>query len=426
MMVTHLLTILLSILFWPWHDAAPTGAREEIYADLYRSAGSLYVYKSPRQEKHTPVPRGYEPFSLQLYARNGSRYLLWESDYERPRKILQQAAGAGKLTPLGQEVLAEVDSLAAMARGHYGQMTAAGISQHRGIAYRMFHRYKAIFKHATTISVLSAPSLHCQQSMQSECSQLLGLNPRLQFATDITSNSWFSGLMSAKTTRPPSVNAYRLMGSLFNDTLYIHRYIAPDSLFQQLFLLAANVQSLNCQLDLFRIFTRDECYAYWQDDNYNIFRQYATSSLFGNDCHATRELLSRIETFAESGLQRATPSALLSFGDEESLLRLSELLNLNDCSPHASTPEDVAAHWRNYQLFPLGANLQIVFYRSSKHPRILVKVLLNEHEARIPIPSATAPYYDWQAVKLFIHQKFFHRTSDNAHPQTSSSHPVRG
>ena len=85
-MLLNLLTSLLSVLLWPWHDTPATDARQEIYADLYRAAGSLYVYKEPRQEKSTPIPRGYTPVALQLFARNGSRYLMQKTDSERPRE----------------------------------------------------------------------------------------------------------------------------------------------------------------------------------------------------------------------------------------------------------------------------------------------------------------------------------------------------
>lgn len=404
MMLLNLLTSLLSVLLWPWHDTPATDARQEIYADLYRAAGSLYVYKEPRQEKSTPIPRGYTPVALQLFARNGSRYLMQKTDYEQPRQILQRAQAAGKLTALGREVLAEVDSLATLARGHYGEITRAGIEQHRGIARRMFYRHKEIFGRAKTIEVVSTPSLHCQQSMQSQCAQLLALNPHLQFSTDIASHSWFSGLISAHTTELTSVNPYRLMGCLFNDTIYIRQHIEACSLFQQLFLLAANIQSLDCRLDLFRIFTRDECYAYWRDDNYSIFRKYTRTPCFDAGKETTELLMSRIEQQAQKSFERQQPSAMLCFGNEENLLRLCEALNLNGCSLQAPTSEEVATHWRSYQLFPLGANLQLVFYRSRKNPRILVKVLLNERETRIPIPSDTAPYYDWEQVRLYVRQ----------------------
>ena len=56
------------------------------------------------------------------------------------------------------------------------------------------------------------------------------------------------------------------------------------------------------------------------------------------------------------------------------------------------------AGWWAYLVFPLASNLQIVFYRNEgneSNEDVLVKVLLNEQEARLPLPADQAPYYRW-------------------------------
>ena len=57
--------------------------------------------------------------------------------------------------------------------------------------------------------------------------------------------------------------------------------------------------------------------------------------------------------------------------------------------------------WAN-QVYPMAGNLQIVFYRKNaadKDP--LIKVLLNEKEATLPLPSDLAPYYRWSDFRSF-------------------------
>jgi hypothetical protein len=48
----------------------------------------------------------------------------------------------------------------------------------------------------------------------------------------------------------------------------------------------------------------------------------------------------------------------------------------------------------------MGANVQLIFFRNRKGD-VLVKVLHNEEEVGLPIPSETAPYYKWDDVKAF-------------------------
>jgi hypothetical protein len=61
--------------------------------------------------------------------------------------------------------------------------------------------------------------------------------------------------------------------------------------------------------------------------------------------------------------------------------------------------------WAN-QVYPMAGNLQIIFYRKNaadKEP--LIKVLLNEKEATLPLPSDLAPYYRWSDFREFYLRK---------------------
>ena len=54
----------------------------------------------------------------------------------------------------------------------------------------------------------------------------------------------------------------------------------------------------------------------------------------------------------------------------------------------------------------MGANIQLVFYRrNTGNKDVLVKVLLNENEATLPIKSNTAPYYKWSEVRQYYLDK---------------------
>ena len=51
---------------------------------------------------------------------------------------------------------------------------------------------------------------------------------------------------------------------------------------------------------------------------------------------------------------------------------------------------------------PMAANIQLVFYRNPKNPKadLLVKALINEEEATMPLPATSTPfYYRWTDFK---------------------------
>ena len=57
-----------------------------------------------------------------------------------------------------------------------------------------------------------------------------------------------------------------------------------------------------------------------------------------------------------------------------------------------------------YNIFPMACNVQFVFYKDFKSPSkdILVKVLLNENEAALPVKAYKAPYYRWKDVRAYL------------------------
>ena len=43
----------------------------------------------------------------------------------------------------------------------------------------------------------------------------------------------------------------------------------------------------------------------------------------------------------------------------------------------------------------------MIFYKSDKEKDILVKIMLNENEVKLPLESKTAPYYKWSDVEAY-------------------------
>ena len=85
------------------------------------------------------------------------------------------------------------------------------------------------------------------------------------------------------------------------------------------------------------------------------------------------------------------------------VLPLTCLLDINGYGEQIADIDRLEEHgWVNYRIFPMAANLQLVFYRNNKKPGdVLVKVLLNENEVRLPLPSDLAPYYRWSDFRRY-------------------------
>ena len=200
------------------------------------------------------------------------------------------------------------------------------------------------------------------------------------------------------------------MESLFNDKNYVYRNIDADDFGYRLFKLASNLQSIEARKDmtLYDIFTKDELYANWQMENVRWYIEYGACPLNGGQQpFSQRNLLRNIITQADSCIATGKNCATLRFGHETMVLPLTCLLGLNGYDMQISDFDKIEEQgWINYRIFPMGANIQFVFYRRNADDKdVLVKVLLNENEATLPIASDMKPYYRWSDFKEYYMNK---------------------
>ena len=399
-------------------------ALQEIQADIHRSASNYLAYPEPVGVVQTPAPKGYKPFYFSHYARHGSRWHIGEGDYRRPFETLKRAARQGKLTAEGQRVLTVLDSVYRMSRGRLGELTPLGALQHRGIARRMVNNFPEIFRHKNLeVNARSTIVIRCILSMMNEALELQTENPTVRITSDASQHDMYymnyevDERLGAYRKNPEigkamaayrreHLDAGRLMGVIFNDAQYVADSVKAESLWNQIFNVAANMQSLETDMDLYGLFTTEECYRKWAIDNMYWYMYYGPSHLTkGKMPFYEANLLRNILETADSCLKLPQPSATLRFGHEVVVMPLACLLELDNYGKTYYDFENLDAQWRNYKVFPMASNIQWVFYKKKGSDDILVKILLNEHETRLPVASDVAPYYHWKDVEAYYRAK---------------------
>ena len=401
-------------------------ARDDFKRDTHLSASNYLAYPGPTQGQLTPAPEGKHPFYISHYGRHGSRYLINPTEYSRPLEILKAAADAGKLTPLGMDVLRGVKMICDESEGRLGELTPLGGLQHRQIARRMFERFPEVFEGAANIDAKSTVVIRCILSMENELQELLLMNPLLNIRHDASYHDmWYMNFKDKELTSRrqnfETEKAYyafvdkhrnyeRAMEALFADHAYMKQNIDTWQLNNYLFKLASNLQSseLHKKITLYDIFTDDEIYSNWLINNARWYIEYGACPLNGGTQPFTqRNLLRTIIEEADSCIALEKPGATLRFGHETMVLPLTCLMELNDFGLQESNLEKLEGKgWLNYKIFPMGANIQLIFYRHDYSDKdVLVKVLLNENEARLPIKSNIEPYYKWSEVRNYYLSK---------------------
>ena len=401
-------------------------AFERISKDRRFSASNYCIYPDTLLIKQTPPPIGKRPFYISHYGRHGSRYLSNRKGYDIPYKMLQKADSLGKLTPTGKNVKSQLELILQDCEGRWGDLTDLGKQQHRGIARRMMIRFPDVFEGKAHIDAKSTTVNRCILSMGSAIQGMVSRNPKLQVRMDAsTHDMWYlnhqdknlrDSMMTPATKKV--YDAYcsnrehnpRLMALLFNDSVYVKEQV--DEVWLNYYLLKSALIQQNTRMgnlvDFLDLFSYEDIHQFWQKENAWWYFMYGPSLLNGGKQPFTqRYLLRRIIEEADSCLQLRKPGVQLRFGHETILLPLTCLLELNHFGYQTYDLEELEEHgWWACLVFPMASNLQFVFYRESPSDRdVLVKVLLNEEEATLPIKSETAPYYKWRDVRQYYLDK---------------------
>ena len=414
--------IILLTLFWPLSVYAQLSPRDEIAANPNFAASNSMAYQQPAK-KLTPAPRGMKPFYLSHYGRHGSRYLTKTEDYHYVVRCLKLADEHNKLTAVGKDVLRRAEMLAQQAQNRWGDLTAIGVKQHKDIVSRMARNFPALFRKNATVDCRSTLVPRCVLSMTSAIQQLAVINPRLRVTYDASSHDLFYMNFQDKKlramTRPDTLehvyNEFcarywkfdRLLNILFNDKAYVDKNIDKQQLNYYLFRLAGSVQNtdLRDKVTLYDIFLPNEIYDYWLTANAWWYLSYGFTPLNGGtQPYTQRYLLRQLISDADSVIGQENTHVHLRFGHDTMILPLVCLMNINGYAVSVDNLDSLVARgWIDYRVFPMSANLQLVFYRKNIHDRdVLLKVLLNEQEATLPVKTGMYPYYRWADVKDYL------------------------
>jgi hypothetical protein len=165
------------------------------------------------------------------------------------------------------------------------------------------------------------------------------------------------------------------------------------------------MQSHDTDIDLYSLYNDDDIYEQWRIRNIGWYIDYGPSPLTDGLMPFTQRYLLRniIETTDTITQTQAT----LRFGHEVCVLPLACLLELDSCGVAINDLDQVDQYWRNYRIFPMACNIQLVFYRpiNGKKGDILIKALLNERECTLPIKTKQFPYYSWKDLRQYYLDK---------------------
>jgi len=412
--------------------------------DVRQMGSNYYAYPTP-DAKYTKAPAGYKPFYLSHYGRHGSRFHQPADHYHELYNTLAKADSLGKLTDLGKSLLERAKYLDEYAAPRAGDLTQLGVAQHQGIAKRMVKNFPELFKNDAYVEAYASTSTRCVVSMAAFLEELRAQKPKLdihqesgKYLMAFISPLDFGKIIGESNTPAwqkeneklySHVNPTRMMRAIFNDSNYIKKNVDGGDLLSKIYEIGNSLQgSPEIEFSFDDLWTADDLYERWRAQNAWWY------SVLGNNPFAKKQGLENARPLLKNVLDEADKviaadttkadktaakpakktTATLRFGHDTVIIPFAVLLQLENGSMSTGTEtadmENLHKVWRDYEITPMAANVQLVFYKSSKKGApILVKVMLNEIEQKLPVTcdSATikncpaAPYYRWDDVRAF-------------------------
>ena len=401
---------------------------EELQADVNRAAGTFYALPVSKMPKDTPAPDGKKPFYINHYSCPGSYYHETRALYDEPYAVFAKADSLGKLTKLGKEVLQRLALMRQDARDRTGELTSKGALQTRELTRQLALRFPDMFTPKGYYSGRSIVQNNCILSVEEAIVQLSSMfQPLLTRVTvshredrfmtpkdpKLEAQCWDS-LTTARYDRFLALNTgnARLMESLFTDQNFVVNNVDPEMLSRQLFVLAGSIQhtDLSGHITLYDLFTTSEIRSHWKKLNAKYYIQNGACTLNGGtQPFLQRATLRNMIHMGDSALKRYSPLVHLRYTNENVVMALACLMELDNCGLQTDNLEGLGdLGWVNYRIAPLGGSIAMIHYRSERgDPDVLVKVLLNGNEARLPIETDCAPYYHWDDVKRYYLRKLY-------------------
>ena len=418
------------LLFIAYHLSLFTSSAQSAFdiIELNHSfaASNYSIYPDTVLPALTPAPEGKAPFYISHYGRHGSRYVENRKGFDIPYKMLCSADSLNELTEAGQMVMRNMRLIFFDTEGHWGDLTSLGQRQHRGIARRMMERFPEVFSGDAHVNARSTIVPRCILSMGSALHVMASLNPQLRISMRASQEDmWYmnhqdpvlrkNGMTPAATEAYNQYIAPRQHSERLMQLLFIH----PDSvrgvvndIWLNYYLIKMGLFQLNTHLYrhsfLTDMFTSEEIYRLWQWENVWWYIMYGPCLLNGGkQPYTQRYLLRQIIADADSCIRLERPGVQLRYGHETVLLPLVCLIGINGFDLETDNFDELEAKgWWASKVFPMGSNLQFIFYRRDMNDDdVLFKVLLNEKEATLPIPTDTAPYYHWKDFREYYLKK---------------------
>lgn len=376
--------------------------------------GSAKPY--PAQEEPSTYPDSLTPVFVNHVGRHGARYLSSAKTTVELTAFLNRADSAGVLAPLGKELLSLARYVADISHNRWGALDSLGMAEQRGIASRMFLAFPKLFINGK-VNAISSYSPRCVMSMYEFTHQLDRLNNRVELYTasghqtsplmrpfDVdksyiewsASKEWDAPYNMFFETTAPASPARRLL----TDPDFLSNKEALDMSWTE-YKVLVGLPAMGMAIDLEKYFTRAELNSLWACENLGHYLRRTATTLSAEPALIASDLLLDLITTTDAAVAGGNRfNVELRFGHAETLMPLLSLMRLRGCYYMTNYFDTVGLHWKDFDVVPMAANLQMILFRTDKDGWC-VRFDLNERALPL-FPDSTQIYIPWEDAREYL------------------------
>lgn len=363
------------------------------------------------------------PFYVNHLGRHGARFPTSGKALNRVKEILELAQRENRLTSGGVTLLSTIQNLSETFDGQWGKLSVVGEEEQRGIARRMIERYPQLFSDSVKVQAIATyvprcihsmdaflacmvefnSSLHIQRNEGKQYNDILRFFDLNQSYVDYKENGDWRPIYETFVRR--KISSASVMENFFLESGQETDKVAEEFV-MALFSIAAILPDTGTPINLDGLFTIGEWDNYWQTQN---LRQYMSksSSPIGRmlPVAIAWPLLSEFIHSADEVIKgKSDTRANFRFAHAETVIPFVALMGIEGTDVKVVVPDSVSKYWKDYEIAPMAANVQWIFYHD-KAREIWVKFLLNEKEMTLPVSTSRFPYYRWETVCMYLKKR---------------------
>ncbi len=372
-----------------------------------------YVYE---KQNYTPAPEGYAPFYINHLGRHGSRSILSDRYIDEALNILYDAKKKDQITSKGIDFISQLEVLKKNLGQNFGELTSIGEEQLKGIAKRMGGSYASVFTDNVYVQCDSVE--RCIESMEVfllELQKFVNLpnlskeilprnNNQLNFfETDAGEVDYYKNGEWREIYKNFSDSVFSTQGAFSNIVQYSYLKSIKDRtlFFRSLFEVNAIIPNVDTKIDLSEFYTNQDVFNLWRVNNVMEYLSKGPTPINNLlNIKIAAPLLRDFLITSGNAVQEGGVSADFRFAHAETVIPMTALLGIPLASKQTTDINLIEKEWLDFQISPMAANIQWIFYANEKG-NVLVKMLLNEKEVQFPIETEIYPYYDWNAVNIY-------------------------